>query len=76
MGTDGSFPRVKRPVNEVDRSCLSSAEGKNEWSCTAVPHVYLHDMDRDKFTLGIFQVDILFVAVYFESERFGAVLLI
>ena len=62
MGTGGSFPRERQPVNEVGHSPLSSAEVKNEWSYTSVPHVlYLHDMDRDNFTFGVCQRNILFM---------------
>jgi hypothetical protein len=41
-----SVPGEKRLESEVDRPVPSSAEDKNEWSCTAVPPVRLHDVDR------------------------------
>ena len=52
-------------MNEVGHSPLSSAEFKNEWSYTSVPDVlYLHDMDRDNFTFGVCQMNILFMKVF------------
>jgi hypothetical protein len=44
-----SFPWVKAAELVVDRS--SSAEVKNEWSCTSVTHICIHCRDRDDFTL-------------------------
>ena len=62
MGTGSSFPKEKQPVNEVGHSLLSSAEVKNEWCYTSVPHVlYLHDTDGDKFTFGVCEINILFM---------------
>ena len=46
-----SFPWAKRPGREIDHSHPSSAEVKNEWSCTSSPPVCLRGMDRDNFTL-------------------------
>ena len=41
-GYQDSSLRVKRVVLEADHSPLSSAEIKNEWSCTsAVPYVFI-----------------------------------
>ena len=36
---------VKLPGREVDHW------SKNEWSCTSVPPIYRHGMDRDSFTI-------------------------
>jgi hypothetical protein len=36
---------------DVDHSPPSSAEVKNDWRCTSAPHVCLHDVDGDSFTL-------------------------
>jgi hypothetical protein len=39
--------------HEVNHSLPSSAEVKNEWSCTTTPLIYLmylHGVDRDSFT--------------------------
>jgi hypothetical protein len=47
-------PGAKRPGCEVDRSPLSSAEGKYKWDYTSVCPIYLHDMDRDSFTYTLF----------------------
>ena len=38
MGISVSFPRVKRPGCEDDRSRPSSGEYKNEWSYTSTPY--------------------------------------
>jgi hypothetical protein len=48
-GNQGSFPGVKQPRCEVNHSPSSSAEVKNEGSCTSAS-IYLHDMDRENFT--------------------------
>jgi hypothetical protein len=46
-----SFPWAKRPGREIDHSHPSSAEVKNEWSCTSSPLVFFRGMDRDNITL-------------------------
>ena len=46
------FPEVKRSGREVNHSPLSSAEVKNEWSCTSAPTVYLYDIDRKSSPLN------------------------
>jgi hypothetical protein len=38
MGNRGSFFGVNRPGGEADYSPPSSAEVKNSWSCTSIPH--------------------------------------
>jgi hypothetical protein len=35
------FPWAKRPGREIGHSHLSSAEVKNEWSCTSSPPLYV-----------------------------------
>jgi hypothetical protein len=45
----GSFPGLKRPEREVNHSIPSSYEVKNEWSYTAIPPVWFHDVKRDNF---------------------------
>jgi hypothetical protein len=45
----GSFPEVKWRGSEVDLSPPSSAEVKNELSCTSSSPVCLHAMDRNNF---------------------------
>ena len=40
---------VRRPGRGVDHSPRSSAETKNEWSCTATPPACLHSVERDTF---------------------------
>jgi hypothetical protein len=42
----GSFPGVKRLGREVQHSLPSSAEVKNEWSCTTTPPMCLHILTR------------------------------
>jgi hypothetical protein len=44
-------PWVKRPRRKVNHSPSSSAEARNEWSCTSAPPLYLHGVDEDNFTL-------------------------
>jgi hypothetical protein len=44
VGTKGSFPGVKRPGREADKSPPCSAEVKNVWSYTSTPPVRLHSM--------------------------------
>jgi len=39
VASEPCFPGVKRPGFEADRSPLSSAWVKNEWSCTSTPSV-------------------------------------
>jgi hypothetical protein len=48
---------IKQPGREVDHTAPSCADVKNEWSSTAAPTIYLHDVNRDSFTC-------------FESQRF------
>lgn len=44
----GSFPVIKWAGREANRSCLFSAEAKNEWSYTFTPP---HGRHRDNFTI-------------------------
>ena len=37
---------VKLPAREIDHLLTSSADVKNEWSCTSASPVCLHGMDR------------------------------
>jgi hypothetical protein len=39
---------VKLPACEIDHLLTSSAEAKNEWSCTSAFPVWLHGMGRGK----------------------------
>ena len=41
MGTEVLCPSVKLPGCEVNSSPPSSAEVKNDWSYTSIPHTYL-----------------------------------
>lgn len=41
---------VKGPGNEVDCSCPSVTQVKNEWNCTSAPPVCLYCMHKDKVT--------------------------
>jgi len=41
---------VKHLGPEFDHSTPSSAEVKNEWSCTSTPSLFLRRVDRDKIT--------------------------
>jgi hypothetical protein len=42
--------RVKRPGRDVYHLSPSSAEVKNEWSCTSTPTMYLHGVHRASLT--------------------------
>ena len=53
MGCSGSFPGVKLPECDVDRSTLSSVEIK-EWSYTSAPLICLHGVERDNFTQNVY----------------------
>jgi len=50
MGT-GVLSWFKRLEGEVDSS-PSSADVKNDWSCTAAPPIYLNAVDRDSCTFS------------------------
>jgi len=41
------FTEVKQPGFEVHHTPSSSAEVKNEWSCTSAPPVCLHGMEKE-----------------------------
>jgi len=47
-GYQGSFPELKQ-LGCVDYSPSSSAEVKNDWSCTSSP-IYCHGMGKDNYT--------------------------
>jgi hypothetical protein len=49
-GYHNSFSGVKQPGSEVGHSPPSSAEAKNDRSCTSTPPVCLHGVDRETFT--------------------------
>jgi hypothetical protein len=55
----GFSPEVKQLEREVDHSFLSSAEVRNDWSCTSAPCICLHDVGRDNFTY--FSAPIIFL---------------
>ena len=44
------FPGVKWPAYDVNQSPPSSAEFKNEWSCTSASPKCFHGVDKDNFT--------------------------
>ena len=48
IGT-GVLPGLKLIERDADHSPQSSAQVKNEWSCTPTPPICPHGMDRDKF---------------------------
>jgi hypothetical protein len=48
---------VKRKGRETDHSLPSSAEVKNEWSCTSILPIYLHGLDSDKEYLKYVHAD-------------------
>ena len=44
---------VKRPGHEAGRSSLSSAEVKDEWSCTSAHCIRLRGLDRNSFAFTL-----------------------
>jgi hypothetical protein len=46
------FAWLEQLGHEINHSLPSSAEGKNERSCTPSPSIRLHGLDREKFTFG------------------------
>jgi len=53
-GGGGGGGGVKRSGGEVARSPAYSAEVKNAWSCTSAPPLFLHGVDRHRFTFHRF----------------------
>ena len=45
-GYGGFSPGIKRPEREVNQSLQSSAEVKNEWSCTSAVPIRLRGVTR------------------------------
>jgi len=43
-------PTVKRPEREANHSLSFSSKVKNEWFCTSIPLLRLHDLVKDNFT--------------------------
>jgi hypothetical protein len=43
------FSGLKWPGFEVNHSPLCIAKFKNEWSCTCIPHICLHGVNRHNF---------------------------
>jgi hypothetical protein len=52
----GSFLRIKWPGYNADHSPPSRAQVKNEWSHTCDPPICFQGVDRDNFTLYMFQL--------------------
>jgi len=49
----GSLPGVKRPGRDADHLPPYSAKIKNEWLCTSSPHLCVHDVERNDFSLNV-----------------------
>jgi len=64
----GSCLAEKQWEREVDHVSSSSAEIKNEWSCTSTPPMYLHGADRDNSTFFNFCGRILLLYLRKEKE--------
>lgn len=45
---------VKWPAHEGDHSPPCSPKVKHKWSSTSTPRIYLHGVDRDKFTFSLY----------------------
>jgi hypothetical protein len=73
MGTESSFPRVKRPECEADYSPPSGTEVKNVWRSSSTPqHVFMVwylIKHRDSFT---FRLDSYLKWMYISNNAFGA----
>ena len=58
----GFFTEVKRPGREVDQLPQSTVDGKNEWSITSTPAMYLRGVGREDYILpssgGLFRTRI------------------
>ena len=52
-GSTVPSPAVKRPARDFNCSSISSAEVKNEWSCTFFPLLRLHVIDKGKSTFRV-----------------------
>ena len=52
-GCRGSCRGLKGPWRDVDYPPPSSAEVKNEWSCTTIPPIRLHGVDGDDISFTI-----------------------
>jgi len=52
-------PGVNRPERGGDHKTPSSAEVKNEWSCTSMSTLYLRDLCWDSFTYTIYSIHIV-----------------
>jgi hypothetical protein len=67
VGTGVISPGVKRTWRDVNRSPLSSADVKNEWSFTSAVPIWLHGVDQESFTLTfIIDILLLYYADYIE----------
>jgi hypothetical protein len=63
IGTGGSLPVVKWPWCEADHSSQSSAEVKNECSCTSTPPMCLHDVYFSMLPFNSIQYMVLTVSL-------------
>jgi hypothetical protein len=50
-GSWGYLLGIKWMENKADHFPSSSAEVKNQWSCTSHPLIFLYGMQRDNFTI-------------------------
>jgi hypothetical protein len=57
------FPVVKRPGREVNRSSPPSSDLKNERSCTSVPLMRLHGVDRQHVAFYLLPYGIIMLCV-------------
>jgi hypothetical protein len=55
---------------EVNHSPLSSAEVKNEWSCTSTPPICLPGVDMENF--AFFHLGVQFNRNLIQQKNFGA----
>jgi hypothetical protein len=47
LSSEYSSRKVKRPRCETDRSPPYSAEVKNSWSCTTIPHTFSNNKNKN-----------------------------
>jgi hypothetical protein len=63
------FLRIKGPGHEVDHLPPSSAEVKNEWSCTSTPPICLYVVERNNFVFTLLTFIYLYIYVCVCMER-------
>jgi hypothetical protein len=63
---DGSSSRRKAEGREFDSSPPSTAEVKNEWSCTSLLPIRRHGVDRDSYTFFT-RIENVIISLHFAA---------